>query len=68
MAYKRLGLNNGVVLNADHIAHIEEGIVNSISCGEQTLTETQKAQARENIGVSDAIEEYVSEAILGGAW
>ena len=36
----------------------------------QTLTDEQKAQARENIGAVDAeyVKAYIDEAILGGAW
>ena len=40
----------------------------------QTLTDAQKAQARENIGAVDAeyvrtaTQAYIDEAILGGAW
>lgn len=50
MAYEKLNLEDGVVLNAEHMAHIEEGISKSVSCDVQTLTEDQKAQTRENIG------------------
>ena len=40
---------------------------------EQELTEEQKSQARDNIGLSDTdiqdkVQSYVDEAILGGAW
>ena len=39
----------------------------------QELTEEQKSQARENIGLSDTdiqgkVQSYVDEAILGGSW
>ena len=36
----------------------------------QTLTDTQQAQARENIGAVDAeyVKAYIDEAILGGEW
>ena len=29
MAYERMNLGNGVTLNADHIKHLEDGIVNA---------------------------------------
>lgn len=49
MAYEKLNLEDGVVLNAEHMAHIEEGISKGVSCDVQTLTEEQKEQARKNI-------------------
>lgn len=61
MAYEKLNLEDGVVLNAEHMAHIEEGISKSVSCDVQTLTEEQKKQARHNIGFEVAKFAYNEE-------
>ena len=48
--------------------------VSAVLYTKQTLTNTQKTQARENIGAVDAeyvrtaTQAYIDEAILGGAW
>lgn len=67
MSYEKLGFESGQKLKAEHLNHMEEGIANAFSSAEavlytgQTLTEEQKAQARENIdAVSTA---YVERAI-----
>lgn len=57
MAYEKLNLKDGTVLNEEHLAHIENGIEDAETVGAdavlytaQTLTEEQKLQARTNIG------------------
>ena len=51
MAYEKLNLPNGTVLNGDHLKHLEEGIGNAVAFSEdQGLTEEQKEHARNNIG------------------
>ena len=52
MAYTSQTFTNGQVLTATHLNRMNEGIVAAVSTDAQTLTEDQKAQARENIGVS----------------
>ncbi len=53
MSYEKQNFEDGQVLKAEHLNHIEEGI-DAISTAvlymEQSLTEEQKAQARVNIG------------------
>lgn len=56
MAYEKLNLKDGTVLNEEHLAHIENGIEDAETVGAdavlytaQTLTEKQQHQARENI-------------------
>lgn len=51
MAYTKQNFENGQVLTAEHLNNMEQGIVDAVSVTEQTLTEAQKAQARENIDV-----------------
>lgn len=57
MSYEKLGFESGQKLKAEHLNHMEEGIANAYGSAEtvlyteQELTEEQKAQARENIGV-----------------
>lgn len=50
MAYAKQNFENGQVLTAEHLNHMEQGIVDAVSVTPQTLTDGQKAQARENIG------------------
>lgn len=57
MAYKKQHFADGEVLKADHLNHIEDGIDDAVNGVEkavsfeyQNLTETQKQQARTNIG------------------
>ena len=49
MAYTSQTFTNGQVLTATHLNRMNEGIVAAVSTDAQTLTEDQKAQARENI-------------------
>lgn len=57
MAYKKQNFYDGQVLEAEHLNHIEDGvneahntIEKSIKYEYQNLTNTQKTQARSNIG------------------
>jgi hypothetical protein len=50
MAYTKQNFENGQVLTAEHLNHMEQGIVDAVSVTPQTLTDGQKAQARGNIG------------------
>lgn len=57
MAYNKQNFADGQVLKAEHLNHIEDGIEDAINTAEksvsfkyQNLTDTQKSQARTNIG------------------
>ena len=52
MSYEKQNFENGNVLTAEQLNHMEAGISNSVSVTEQNLTEAQKAQARANIGIT----------------
>lgn len=54
MAYEKQNFTDGQVLTAEQLKHMEEGIINAVSCETQSLTDEQKAQARSNIGAVDA--------------
>lgn len=72
MAYSRLNLQNGQVLTADHIKHIEDGIVEAESTSSSGDGGTSHTPVRgEDYWTENDIAEiksYVDEAILGGAW
>lgn len=51
MAYEKLNLQDGQVLDAAALAHMEEGISSSVQYIEQALTEEQQMQARKNLGL-----------------
>ena len=55
MSYQKLNLNDGDILTGDNMDHIEDGIIACVSIEEnQNLTQTQKENARENIGAVSA--------------
>lgn len=55
MSYQKLNLNDGDILTGDNMDHIEDGIAACVSIEEnQNLTDTQKENARENIGAVSA--------------
>lgn len=56
MGYKCHDFCNGQVLKAEALNEMELGILNSIRYTKQNLTPEQKAQARENIGVSGKVQ------------
>lgn len=49
MAYEKQNFVDDEVLDASQLNHMEDGIADAVSVNKQTLTEEQKAQARENI-------------------
>lgn len=51
MAYTPLNLQNGQVLDAAALAHMEDGIGAGVQFSEQTLTQEQQTQARKNLGL-----------------
>lgn len=55
MAYEKQNFLPGQKLKASELNHMEEGIADAVSVTEQTLSEEQKAQARENIGAENAL-------------
>lgn len=75
MAYEKLNLSNGTVLNEAHLAHIEQGIADAEKVGadavlytEQPLTDAQKGQARANIEAVADINWYNTDTYLKYTW
>lgn len=70
MSYTKQNFANGQTLTAEHLNHIEEGIsalsAEKVSVNPQTLTEAQKAQARENIGAAEYIPPTDVELLKAG--
>ena len=58
MAYEKTAWVNGQApaLDADHLNKMEQGIADAVSVTPQTLTDAQKAQARENIDAASTNE------------
>lgn len=52
MSYKKQNFQDGDTLFAEQLNEMSQGIFESVSYTAQTLTEAQKAQARENLGIS----------------
>lgn len=67
MSYTRLNLQDGQVLTADHIKHIEDGIVNGSGGGGTSYTPVRGVDYWTEEDIAE-IKSYVDEAILGGAW
>ena len=55
MSYtKQTWVDNQTLINATRLNHIESGIASAVQFTSQTLTDSQKAQAKSNIGVVEA--------------
>lgn len=52
MSYSKQGFHSGQILLAEHLISMEDGIISAVSFNAQELDETQKAQARRNIGIT----------------
>lgn len=50
MAYERLNLEDGVTLNADHIKHLEDGIVNATQEKDKIVDDVLNALPKWNGG------------------
>lgn len=73
MTYQKQNFKNGNILTAEQLNHIEDGVVaaNEFFYTPQTLTEEQKAQARENIGLAinpmvEPAEDDIPKVFFGG--
>lgn len=66
MAYEKTVWVNGQApaLDADHLNKIEQGIADAVSVTPQTLTDAQKAQARENINALGEDHAHIADCNL----
>lgn len=65
MSYVKRGFENGKVLTAEDLNHIEDGILSVegivVTFTPQSLTEEQKAQARYNLGIDATLHQATVE-------